>query len=139
MAVNPPWRLGVRGSRPKPLEDSDYDKQVERLSGLPKFPQVPTAQKELRRALRRISDSDIGFLRKLIDDIVDSAAVCPSPADLIRVAGEKRHRANQSVGKPDCPKCHGSGFVSFTRKVEIPGMKPYDGDFGAVCPCRGGK
>lgn len=129
----------MRGSKLKSLEDADYDKQVERLSGLPKFPQVPTAQKELRRALRRISETDVGFIRKLIDDVVDTATVCPTPSDLIRIAGEKRHQANKSIGNPSCPKCHGSGFVSFTRRVEIPGMEPYDGDFAAICTCRRGR
>jgi hypothetical protein len=127
----------VKRSSLKPLEDADYDKQVERLSGLPKFPQVPTAQKEIRRALRRISETDIGFLRKLIDDVVDSAMVCPTPADLIRFAGEKRNRVQTSPGKPDCEACRGSGFVTTVRRVELHGVEPYDADFAAVCKCRG--
>jgi hypothetical protein len=44
-----------------------------------------------------------------------------------------------NIGKPDCPQCHGSGFVVFTRRVEITGIAPYDADFAALCACRGGK
>lgn len=131
------WRNGVRKS--KLLDDSVYEKEVDRLSGLPKYPVLPAAQKELRRALRRISEFDREFLHRLISEVVDSHAVCPTPADLIQLAGAKRHEANKPIGNPDCLKCHGSGFVSFTRKVQIPGMQPYDGEFAAICSCRGGK
>jgi hypothetical protein len=119
------------------LEDADYDKQVERLSGLPKFPQLPAAQKELRRALRRISDTDIGFLRHLLDEVVDTATVCPTPSELIQMAGAKRHRTYASIGKTDCKLCGGSGFVTTMRRVSPLGMDPYDAEFAEVCTCRG--
>src|SRR4030095_1561898 len=135
MAWNPQWRSGV--GKPKLLEDEAYQKQVQRLSGLPKFPLVPAAQGELRRALRRISETDIGFIRKLIDDLVDTATVCPLPGDLIRLAGEKRQRVQATIGKADCELCGGSGFVSVTRRVAIAGIAPYETEFAAVCKCRG--
>ncbi len=119
----------------KLLDDDAYQKQVQRLSGLPKFPQVPAAQGELRRALRRISETDEGFLHKLISDMVDNATVCPTAADLIRFAGEKRSRAAQSVAKPDCEHCGGSGFVSVTRQVHIAGLAPYEAEFAERCKC----
>jgi hypothetical protein len=128
----------VRSSKLKPLEDTQYDQQVERLSGLPKFPLLPAAQKELRRALRRISDTDIGFLRKLIDEVVDTAAICPTPSELIQMAGAKRHRVTTSMGKPNCQLCGGSGFVTTVRRVSLHGFDPYDAEFAAVCTCRGG-
>jgi hypothetical protein len=121
------------------LEDADYDKQVERLSGLPKFPHLPTAQHEIRRALRRISETDIAFIRRLIDDVVDTATVCPTPAELITIAGAKRQRNHTSVGKADCEVCGGSGFVTTVRKVALPGIEPYESEFAAVCTCRGAK
>lgn len=129
------WRNGVRKS--KLLADKIYEDEAERLSGLPKYPLLPAAQKELRHALRRISETDADFLHRLISEVVDTHTTCPTPADLIQLAGAKRHRTHQSIGNPDCLKCNGSGFVSFTRRVEIPGMEPYDGDFAMVCKCRG--
>jgi hypothetical protein len=130
----------VRNSKTKkPLEDGQYDEQVERMSGLPKFPQIPTAQKELRRALRRISDTDITFIRKLIDEVVDTASACPTPSELIQMAGAKRHRTYTSVGKADCDTCHGSGFVTTMRNVALPGLEPYEAEFATPCQCRGGK
>jgi hypothetical protein len=127
----------VRGSRLKPLDDAVYDKQVERLSGLPKFPLLPTAQKELRRALRRISETDFEFLRKLIDDVVDSHERCPTPAELIQLAGAKRHRAHTTVGNTDCDACGGAGFITTVRKVQPLGMDPYEAEFATPCQCRG--
>jgi hypothetical protein len=97
---------------------------------------VPSAQKELRRALRRISDSDEAFLHKLISDAVDTALVCPTPADLLRMAGEKRQRIEKSVGATDCPDCGGSGFLSTTHMVKPAGLEPYETDFAAPCACR---
>ena len=120
----------------KLLADSVYEEEVERLSGLPKFPQLPKAQQELRRALRRISESDGEFLHKLISDVVDSATICPTPAELITVAGAKRHRAQQSIGKPDCDLCAGAGFITIMRKVSVPGIEPYESEFAAACKCR---
>jgi hypothetical protein len=120
------------------LEDAEYEKQLQRLSGLPKFPQVPAAQKELVRALRRISDSDKDFLHKLISDVIDTATVCPTPADLIQRAGAKRQHAHASIGHVDCPHCHGSGFVTTLRKVSVAGIAPYETEFAAACKCRGG-
>jgi hypothetical protein len=131
------WRYGVRKS--KLLDDFTYDKEIERLSALPKFPQMPAAQKELRRALRRISETDIDFLHRLISDVIDQAFTCPTPADLIRIAGEKRARVQTAVGNADCEICHGSGFVTTERQVNIRGVEPYEAEFAALCACRGGK
>lgn len=131
------------GSKPKLLPDKTYDEEIERLSGLAKFPELPRAKQELRHALRRISETDAKFLHRLISDVMDTHATCPTPADLIQLAGAKRHRVmqNQSecIGNPDCPDCHGSGFISFTRRVHIAGLDPYDADFAKPCPCRGRK
>jgi hypothetical protein len=119
------------------LPDSTYDQELERLSGLAKYPALPKAQQELRHALRRITESDIEFLHRLISEVVDTHSICPTPSDLIQIAGAKRHRAQQSIGKPDCEECHGSGFVSFTRRVHVTGMDPYEADFSRPCACRG--
>lgn len=137
MAATRPWRCGVKKS--KQLPDKFYDDQIERLSGLPKFPVLPLAQREFRRALRRISDSDGEFIHKLINDVIDSATTCPTPAALLNLAGAKRHRVRGSLGKADCGQCQGTGFVTKTRMVELPGMVPYEAEYAAVCPCRGGK
>jgi hypothetical protein len=123
----------------KPLADAVYEEEIIRLSGLKKFPELPSAQQELRRALRRISATDEAFLHRLITDVVDSEMVCPTPAELIQRAGAIRHRGQGTVGRADCPHCQGSGFVSTTRTVTLPGMLPYDSAFAALCVCRGGK
>ena len=123
----------------KLLADAVYEKEVDRLSGLPKYPALPAAQKELRRALRRISEFDEDFIHRLITDVVDDSPVCPTPADLIRMAGERRHRTQTSAGKLDCLLCGGSGFVRTVCKVSLPGIAPYDAECSAVCQCRGGK
>ena len=129
------------GSKPKLLPDSEYEKQVERLSGLPKYPALPAGQKELRAALRRISETDANFLHRLISDVMDTHSTCPTPADLIQLAGAKRHRSMQvnqpTIGDPECPNCHGSGFVSFTHWVRLPNLDPYEADFARACNCRG--
>ena len=131
------WRNGVKKS--KLLDDAVYEKEANRLSGLAKYPALPAAQKELRRALRRISEFDEAFIHRLITDVVDDSAVCPTPADLIRMAGERRSQKQTSTGKADCLLCGGSGFVRTVRKVSLPGIAPYDAECSAVCQCRGGK
>jgi hypothetical protein len=123
----------------KLLSDETYDTEVARLSGLPKFPQVPTAQKELRRALRRISETDIDFIHRLISDVIDQTEACPTPADLIRIAGDMRARVKTTVGNTHCEICGGSGFVTTVRAVKISGLAPYDAEFAEVCSCRGRK
>lgn len=121
------------------LPDAFYDSEIERLSGLAKFPALPMAQKEIRRALRHISESDGGFITSLITQVVDSNAVCPSPAELIRRAGEIRHRAHASIGNPDCEFCHGSGWIQFVRRVSPPNVAPYDAEASKPCPCQRGR
>jgi hypothetical protein len=131
------WRCGVKKS--SKLPDDFYDKQIERMSGLQKFPLLPMAQKEIRRALRRIAETDGDFITSLISEVVDTATICPTPADLITMAGAKRHRTNTSVGKANCDRCQGSGFVTTVRTVSVPGIQSYETEFAAVCACRGGR
>ena len=121
----------------KLLADSIYDEEVERLSGLQKFPALPRARQELCHALRRISESDGNFLHRLISDVVDTHSSCPTPAELIQMAGAKRHRKQTSVGKPDCELCQGAGFITKIHTVRPLGMEPYEAEFAAVCTCRG--
>jgi len=128
-------------AKSKQLRDSVYREEVERLSGLPKYPALPRAQQELCAALRRISETDGNFLHRLINDVVDTHTTCPTPADLIQMAGAKRSRAaqtaHQSMAIPDCEICGGSGFVSATRLVKVSGLAPYEAEFAAPCNCRG--
>lgn len=123
----------------KLLADKVYADEIERLSGLAKFPIMPAAQKELGHALRRISETDMNFIHRLISDVVDTHTVCPTPAELIQMAGAKRQRASESFAQPDCEKCEGSGFVTMVRKVRLPGIVPYEAEFAERCTCRGGK
>lgn len=118
------------------LPDRFYNDEVERLSGLPKFPALPAAQQEIRRALRRISETDSAFIRELITQAVDTDATCPTPAELIRRAGDIRHRARTSAPKTNCGLCHGTGFIAVVRKVQVGGMAPYETEFSTPCKCR---
>jgi hypothetical protein len=123
----------------KPLSDTVYDQEIERMSDLPGFPHLPAAQREFRRVLRRVTETDKTFLHNLITDVVDSVTICPTPAELIQRAGAMRHRAHPTAGDAGCELCHGSGFVTTVRQVAIAGIAPYEAEFAAVCTCRGGK
>lgn len=119
------------------LLDAFYDEEIQRLSGLPKFPEVPKAQHEMRRALRRVSETDQAFIHRLISDVIDTDERCPTPAELIRRAGELRQQSGpRSLGDPDCEVCQGSGWVSVTRPVSIGGLHEYEADFSRPCRCR---
>lgn len=122
----------------KLLGDAFYDEQINRMSGLAKFPHLPDAQKELRRALRRVSSSDREFLYRLVSEIVDTSERCPTPAEVLRRAGEMRQQGMVvTVGDPHCAVCHGSGWESFTRRVNLGGLSEYHADFSQPCKCRG--
>jgi hypothetical protein len=123
----------------KLLPDAVYVEEAKRLSGLRKFPAVPSALQELYRAMRRIAEADSDFLHRLISDVVDTATVCPTPAELIQMAGAKRHRQRTSAGRADCSYCEGTGFVITFHMVHPQGFEPYEASFAAVCACRGGK
>lgn len=119
------------------LADSFYDREIERLSGLPKFPLLPAARLEIRRALRHISKTDKTFIHNLISQAVDDDTLCPTPAELIRRAGEIRHRAQASIGKTNCELCHGSGWIQGVRRFAPAGMAAYDAEVSKPCACRG--
>ena len=121
------------------LPDSFYDGQIKRMGQLQKFPLATVVQHEIRRALRRISDTDASFIETLITEVVDSNIVCPTPAELIRRAGDIRQRHHTTVGRADCDQCRGCGFIAKVRKVAISGLAPYEAEFAETCGCRGGK
>ena len=119
----------------KLLADELYDREIQRMSQLLKFPQLEPGKQELRRALRRISESDGSFIHRLVSDVVDSDGACPTPAELIRRAGDMRALAPKSMGNPDCEKCGGSGFVHSVRRVNVKGVAPYDAEVSERCAC----
>lgn len=123
----------------KRLEDAAYDDEIERMSNLAKFPAVPAARNELRRALRRISEADKDFIHDLISDVIDTNTICPTAADLLRRAGDKRSINRASLGNPDCESCHGSGWIQVTVRVSPPRVAPYDAETSKPCACRGGR
>lgn len=121
----------------KLLPDAYYNEEIERISGLVKFPQLPRARQELCHALRRISETDMNFIHRLISDVVDTHSVCPTPAELIQMAGAKRARMKTAVGNADCERCGGSGFITTLRQVSLPGIPAYEAEFASPCICRG--
>jgi hypothetical protein len=124
--------------RSKSLDDAFYDEQVERLSGLDKYPLVPTGQKELRQTLRRISETDRRFIERVISEVVDTRTVCPKPSEIMQYAARLRQPSRKSLGNPDCEVCHGSGWESFVKRVNAAGGHEYDADFARPCRCRAG-
>jgi len=119
------------------LPDEFYDEQVNRLSCLDKFPLLPAGQKELRRTLRRISESDRKFLERLISRVVDTFTICPKPGELMQQADAMRKPLTEKpLGNPDCEVCHGEGWESFQKWVEPGGVDPYMADFARPCKCR---
>ena len=74
------------GSKRKLLPDKIYDDEIERMSGLPKFPAYYKGRQELRHALRRISETDLRLLHRLISDVMDTHTSCPTPASLMQMA-----------------------------------------------------
>jgi hypothetical protein len=123
-------------SKKKLLVDDFYTNQLERLSGLQGFPLMPAAQVDLKRALRRVSETDEQFLHRLVTQFVDDpAGKCPKPGELIALAGQWRHHEKKSLGNPACLKCNGTGWVSGTKMVEVAGMDPYEADYSIRCQC----
>jgi hypothetical protein len=121
----------------KSLPDTFYDEQVGRLSGLDKYPAIPVGQHELRRALRRISETDRKFIERLIGEIIDTRTVCPKPLELTEEAERLRRPQYKPLGNPACAVCNGSGWESLTRRVR-PGGHEYEAEFARPCKCRVG-
>jgi hypothetical protein len=120
----------------KLLSDEFYGKQFERLSGLTGFPMVPAAQTDLKRALRRITDTDANFLHRLITRFVDGpGGRCPTPAELVQSAGQSREKGHKPLGSPSCMACNGTGWVSFRKMVSVAGAEPYEAEFARRCAC----
>lgn len=123
-------------AKAKLLADKVYSEEMERLAGLAGFPLVPAAQADLKRALRRVAESDLKFLHKLITQFVDDpSGRCPKPGEVLHLAGQWRQTEQKPLGNPACLKCNGSGWVSSTKRVKVPGMPPYDAECAERCEC----
>jgi hypothetical protein len=121
--------------RGKLLEDKVYADELDRLRLLAKFPEVPNAQREMIRALRRITETDRKFLHDLITGFVDTADTCPMPSDLYEEANRRRAGKEKPLGNSSCLKCGGSGWVHFTKTVNVTGMESYEAEFAVRCAC----
>jgi hypothetical protein len=117
------------------LTDEIYHAELDRLRVLTKFPEVPNAQREMIRALRRITETDLKFLHSLITGFVDTADTCPMPSDLYEEANRRRAGKEKPLGNSSCLKCGGSGWVHNTRTVHVSGMEPYEAEFAERCAC----
>ncbi|HEY1897018.1 MAG TPA: hypothetical protein VGG62_12125 [Terracidiphilus sp.] len=121
--------------KPKVLADAFYDGQIERMSDLAGFPHAKKSQHELRRALRRISAVDETFLRRLVNEVVDSSTTCPTPQELATRALAMRTTNKKPIANAACPLCHGTGWIRGTRTVRPQGLAPYEADFSTRCTC----
>jgi hypothetical protein len=117
------------------LSDDVYNKELERMRMMKRFPELPTAKQEMIRVLRRITEHDKQFLHELITFFVDNGERCPTPHELIERAGNMRTRVHKPLGNPACLKCGGSGWVRTTRTVRVSGMEPYEADCSTRCLC----
>jgi hypothetical protein len=121
----------------KVIEDVVYEYELDRMSQLAKFPAVPVVRQEMIRTLRHITEVDRDFLHALVSYFVDHGKTCPLPRELREQAGKMRYAAAKPLGGEDCPKCHGTGFYHTTKRVQIPGLEPYDAECSEPCRCLG--
>jgi len=84
--------------------------QIERLSGLKKYPKKTVAALELAKALEAAATE--AAAEQYITDCVGNQRVCPTPADIR--AYFRGPMTSPAVA--DCPRCHGTGWRSVTRK-----------------------
>jgi hypothetical protein len=122
--------------KPQVIADEVYHAELDRLRVLAKFPEVPNAQREMIRALRRITETDMKFLHNLITGFVDTADTCPMPSDLYAEANRRRTGYQKPLGNPACLKCNGTGWVYFTKHVDpLHDGIGYEADYSARCTC----
>lgn len=121
--------------RPKPIPDESYRIELDRLRILPKFPELPAVQQEMIRAMRHITTTDSAFLHDVITHFVDNSLRCPTPHELFEYVGNLRHRASKPLGSPSCLKCGGTGWVHYSRTVEVAGLEPYEAEYARRCDC----
>jgi hypothetical protein len=114
------------------LPDSLYDEEINRMSQLSGFPHVPRAQQDLRKAMRRVTEVDANFLHRLVSEIIDTCQTCPTPRELTAKAEALRRQGRRAIGKPDCPECHGAGFVQVEKFVAAVG---YEVSMAQRCKC----
>ena len=110
------------------LDDRDYARaQVQRLQAIPDAPfglwTEPNALREYVDALVAASTSTI-HAKDTIDSIIETTVRFPSPADVRRVAYERR--TEEQRHHTGCERCNGTGWA-----VVEPG-------FVERCGCRGG-
>jgi hypothetical protein len=122
-------------ARKNSLSDDVYEKELDRMRMLKRFPEMPSARQETIRVMRRITSESRSFLHELITFFVDNAERCPTPHELIERAGIMRATENKPLGDPACLRCTGTGYVRGTRMVTVPGMEPYEADYSARCAC----
>ena len=118
----------------RPADDKFFNDELDRMRMLKRFPELPTARQEMVRTLRHISENR-NFLHELVTFFVDSCDRCPTPHELRERAGIMRSAEAKSMGNPNCEDCHGTGWITTTRKVEISGMQPYEAEASKRCRC----
>lgn len=82
--------------------------QCGRLKCLNYFPAESTAIKELVSVIQEVC-TDLDHARLVIDAIIESTSECPTPADIRRVAHQRRQ--DQVSARQRCELCHGTGFT----------------------------
>lgn len=116
----------------KLIEDKTYATEINRLRSLGGF---PSNERELFRALRRISETDQVLIHRVVSEALDGMIMCPSPSGLLALAARMRAGATSAFGRAECPHCHGSGFISGMKHVKVSGGLEYDADFARPCSC----
>lgn len=89
--------------------------QIARLGGLKNYPREVVAVRELIRVLALCDDTL--HVRRVIDELAESATECPSPARLRAMVYEKRAKSK----RVRCHLCAGEGFRSVPMLVTYKG------------------
>ena len=106
--------------------------QLNRMSGLRGFPQGKDnpAFESLVDAM--LTAPSLAAMERFVDEWLKENDVCPVPKSIYDAFKPPAPVSEWNTG---CQICGGTGWISFTKRVAIPGLKPYDADSAKRCEC----
>lgn len=112
-----------------------YNEQVMRLSSLGKFPLYPQGVTELREALRR-NTATLDRATQVIDKVLNERETCPSPKELVFLAGELMRQVESAP--EGCEMCGGHPWITIQKRVKDPSGVEYIAEGSKRCDCSKG-
>jgi hypothetical protein len=100
------------------IANSEAARLIDRLNGLPKFPERSEGIQELVRALERSAQSN-DHAERIVSEMLEGWRQAPVPVDVYEVAARTREEAPPQ----DCERCLGSGW-EHERVGEYDFVKP---------------